>query len=203
MVGRIRPQHHIVYVPGLGDKHVFGQQLAVSTWRVFGVYGHIHPVLWDDDEAFTDKLTSLLDEIDGLLAAGHLVSLVGASAGASMVLHAYVARKKQVNGVALICGELAPPDKINPSFYEKNPAFKGSMELLPTTLAALDYSARKRIISIHPIYDETVDIADTYLENARMYTVISFGHAVTIGFALTIDAYIPLWFLDRLARKQH
>jgi hypothetical protein len=57
-------------------------------------------------------------------------------------------------------------------------------------------------MSIHPLYDEKVKIQDTILDGARMRTVMSFGHAATIGFVLTIDAYVPLWFLERWARKK-
>lgn len=203
MTGLVRPEHHIIYIPGLGDTKIRGQQLAVRLWRTYGVYGHCHPVIWSDDESFDNKLAGVLREIDELNGQGHIVSLMGASAGASMALHAYAARKETVSGVVLVCGELADATTINPDYFEKNPAFQDSMERLPKTLQQLTPDDRLRIMSLHPIYDETVPIKDTYLDGARMYTSISFGHAVTIGFTLTLDFYIPMWFLAKWARKSH
>jgi pimeloyl-ACP methyl ester carboxylesterase len=203
MTGLVRQQHHIVYIPGLGDTKSRGQAIAVRLWRTFGVYGHCHPVIWSNAEAFQVKLSGVLQEIDDLLAQGHIVSLMGASAGASMALHAYAARKTHINGVVLVCGELADAKTINPSYYAKNAAFQTSMERLPATIAQLTPSDRARIMSLHPLYDETVHIKDTRLDGARMYTSITFGHAFTIGLTLTLDFYIPLWFLSSWARKKY
>ena len=202
MTNQTRKQHHIVYIPGLGDTKTRGQRLAVRLWRTYGVYGHCHPVIWNSAESFDKKLKDLLSEIDELLAKGYVVSLMGASAGASMALHAYAERKQDMIGVALVCGELAEAKTINASYFEGNPAFQTSMERLPKTLASLSFDDRQRIISIHPLYDETVPVADTRLDGARMRTVMSFGHATTIGFVLTMDAYVPLWFLERWARRR-
>jgi pimeloyl-ACP methyl ester carboxylesterase len=203
MTGLVRAPHHIIYIPGLGDTKTRGQELAVRLWRTYGIIGHCHAVIWSNGESFEDKLNSVLQDIDEHLAAGHIVSLMGASAGASMALHAYAARKDKINGVVLVCGELTDAKKINPSFFEKNPAFQASMERLPETLALLAPEDRQRIMSLHPLYDETVNIKDTYLDGARMYTSISFGHAFTIGLTLTIDFYIPMWFLLSRLRKNH
>lgn len=202
MVNIRRKQHHIVYIPGLGDSNgIRGQRFAVWLWRTYGVFGHCHPVIWADDQPFDDKLKGVFDEVDGLLADGHIVSIIAASAGASMALHAYAARTHKISGVVLICGELADAKKIAPKYFDENPAFKTSMERLPKTLQQLTPKDRARIMSFHPLYDETVDIKDTVLDGARMYTSISFGHSVTIGLALTIDFYILMWFLLRQTRQ--
>jgi hypothetical protein len=201
MTRATRKQHHIVYIPGLGDKKTRGQKLAIKLWRTYGVYGHCHPVIWSNSESFDDKLKSVLTEIDGLLEKGYVVSVMGASAGASMALHVYAARKKDISGVALICGELADTKTISPSYFSRNPAFQVSMERLPQTLKSLSLDDRRRVMSIHPLYDETVKISDTFLDGARMRTVMAIGHATTIGLVLTIDLYIPLWFLEHWARK--
>jgi pimeloyl-ACP methyl ester carboxylesterase len=145
----------------------------------------------------------VLKEVDALLAQGYTVSVIGASAGASMALHAYAARKDTISGVVLICGEISDVKNIRESYFKENPAFKTSMERLPETLRQLSLQDRLRIMSIHPIFDETVPIKHTVLDGARMYTSISFGHSVTIGFTLSIDFYIPLWFLLKWARQTH
>lgn len=195
-------QHHIIYIPGLGDTtYPHMQRLMLRTWRIYGVYGHFHLIGWNNAESFDDKLAGILQEIDDLVKAGHIVSLLGASAGASMALHAFAKRKDKLAGVVLVCGELGSAVDIEPSYYEENPAFEPSMRRLPAALETLTGDDRLRIMSIHPLYDETVPIKDTQLEGARMFTSVSFGHAVTIVFTLTIDFYVPYWFLARWARK--
>jgi pimeloyl-ACP methyl ester carboxylesterase len=202
MTGIAHPQHHIIYIPGLGDSKTRGQQFAVRLWRTYGVYGHCHAVIWNNTDSFENKLQGILKEIDQLKSKGHIVSLMGASAGASMALHAFAARKEAISSVVLVCGELADARKINPSYFTKNPAFKVSMERLPATLNKLTMDDRKRVMSLHPLFDETVTIKDTYLEGARMFTSISFGHAFTIGMTLTIDFYIPMYFFMKWAIKK-
>ncbi len=79
MTSRSRPQHHIVYIPGLGDdKNVRGQRFAMQLWRSYGVYGHSHPVFWAKDEPLKEKLQGVQKEIDDLLARGRLVTLIAA-----------------------------------------------------------------------------------------------------------------------------
>jgi pimeloyl-ACP methyl ester carboxylesterase len=202
MTGLSLPQHHVVYVPGLGDTAVRGQRLALRLWRTYGYYGHCHPVVWNNNESFDGKLEGVLKAVDELLTEGYTVSLMGASAGASMVLHAYALRKDKLAGVVLVCGELGEIKAIKPAYFEKNPAFKTSMERLPETLRQLTPEDRLRVMSIHPLFDETVPIKDTQLDGARMFTTISFGHAFTIGLTLTVDCYIPLWFLSKWARQR-
>lgn len=202
MTGLLLPQHHVIYIPGLGDTKVRGQKLALSLWRTYGYYGDCHPVIWSDQESFDDKLRGVLEEIDKQLSEGHVVSVIGSSAGASMALHAYALRKDKLAGVALICGALGDVTRVKSAYFEKNPAFRISMERLPKTLQTLTPEDRLRIMSIHPLYDETVPITDTQIDGARMLTTISFGHAFTIGLTLTLDCYIPLWFLGKCARQR-
>lgn len=202
MAGSKKRQHHVIYVPGLGDKNIHAQKLAVWGWRSYGLYGHCHPVGWSNgEESFDHKLTAVIQEIDELFEAGHIVSLIGSSAGASMVLHAYAARKNKIAGVVLICGELADAKHVDPAYYAENPAFKVSMERLPATLKKLRFNDRQRIVSIRPWFDEIVRIRDMYLEGARIFSTISFGHAATIGMTLTLDFFIPYWFLSKWARR--
>ncbi len=201
MTGLLKAQHHLVYIPGLGDKNVPLQSLAVWAWRSYGIYGHCHPVHWADDESFDNKLKGVVKQIDELTAAGYIVSLMGSSAGASMALHAYAARKNRIAGVVLVCGELGDVKEIEGPYLEENPAFRVSMERLPETLKKLNLDARQRVMSVRPWYDETVRLRDMNLDGARMFSTISFGHAVTIGFTMTLDFFIPYWFLTKWARR--
>src|SRR5580700_11504718 len=88
-------QHHIIYIPGLGDSNtVRGQRFLVSLWRNYGIHGHCYQMVWADKEPFQPKFDRLLSLIDELHAQGQVVSLIGSSAGASVALHAFAARKQ-------------------------------------------------------------------------------------------------------------
>jgi len=51
---------------------------------VFGVIPHVYRIGWKDGEkAFTPKLVRLVSEINQYIRQGHVVSLVGGSAGGS------------------------------------------------------------------------------------------------------------------------
>jgi hypothetical protein len=147
--------HHVIFVPGLGDYKPQGQHLVPGYWRLFGVKGHYHPMIWNDKLSFASKLEKLLTKIDRLASDGSFVSLVGTSAGASAVLVAYAARLDNVTGVACICGKVNHPETVESYRYIENPAFKESMAELQRVLPKLNLAARQRIVSIHPLYDGT------------------------------------------------
>ena len=193
-------RHHVIFVPGLGDHRSYGQDKAIRAWRVFGVQGHYHAVGWADGETFTPKLNRLLAQIDELAEQGHIVSLMGASAGASAVLNAFAARKDKISGVALICGKVYRPEIMHPSTFQHNPAFKGSMDLLATTLPTLQSVQRSHILSLHPLADMTVPPKDTIIPGTREKTMFITGHAMGIAYGLTVSAYTITHFLKRTAR---
>ncbi len=187
--------HHVIYVPGLGDHRTKAQLLAPKYWQVFGVTGHCYVMHWRDKEAFAPKLERLLKMIDQLAANGDKVSLVGTSAGASAVLVAFAARLDKVSGVVCICGKINHPETIHPGRFVQNPAFKESLAKLQEVLPKLDGTARSRIMSIHPLADESVPPADTIIQGAHEKLVPTVGHAISIGVTLIFAAFSMMRFL--------
>jgi pimeloyl-ACP methyl ester carboxylesterase len=198
----MKKPRHIIYLPGLGDSKAQGQQLVVKLWRAYNVHGHCHCVLWGDGERFEPKLERLLTYIDSLHNRGYAVSLVGSSAGASAVLEAYAARRDKVSGVVIICGKVQHSETVGEIVFQVNPAFKDALDMLPKALESLTPADRSRIMSIHPLYDETVPIEDTQIEGARMQTILSAGHAISIGLMLTLGAPYIIRFLKGQARQK-
>ncbi|HUS26472.1 MAG TPA: hypothetical protein VMY99_03940 [Nevskiaceae bacterium] len=188
-------QHHIIYVPGLSDSRADGQGLATKAWVLYGVKGHCLRMHWADGEPFAPKLQRLLDTIDELAAAGHTVSLVGASAGASAVLQAFAARKDTVAGVVCICGKIQHPETVRDAVYAENPAFMQAMKRLSTSLHSILPADRARILSIHPRADNSVPPEDTIIEGAVEKTIPTSGHARSIFYALTVGAPTVVGFL--------
>jgi pimeloyl-ACP methyl ester carboxylesterase len=194
--------HHVIYVPGLGDHRTRAQRLAPKYWEVFGVKGHCYVMNWRDKEAFAPKLTRLLQLIDELAKGGNKVSLVGTSAGASAVLVAYAARQDKISGVICICGKINHPETIKPSRFIENPAFKESLSELQRALPVLGPEARARIMSIHPLRDDSVPPADTIIPGAREQLVPTAGHAFSIGITLIFGAGLMMRFLKQQALKR-
>lgn len=177
----------IIYIPGLGDHHSRGQSRIVGLWRLWGVgRSEVIPMLWNRSETFELKLSRLLAQIDTLSAQGYRVSLVGVSAGASAVIHAYAERPNIVHRVVCVCGKLQHPETVSDSTYQANPAFKESMQLLPASLGRLDSPKRRQILSIRPLADESVPPADTIIPGAQAKTIPAISHTISIAVAITL-----------------
>lgn len=189
-------KYYVIYIPGLGDRKVKGQQKAVNVWRRHrGITPYIFQMRWDDGEAFQPKLDRLLSRIDQANVDGYEVSLVAASAGASAALNAYSQRRDVIHGVVCICGQILGPNHISAYTYKTNPAFKESMQMLPDSLEALGSDDRRRILSLHPIKDLLVPVEDTYLAGAVLRRMPTSGHAFSIGYALTVGSSKIMRFL--------
>jgi hypothetical protein len=181
-----KAKHYIVYVPGLGDNKAFVQGILVYVWRLYGVRSVTRTMNWLDPEPFEEKLTRLLVEMDEKLAKGYKVSVVGASAGAGAVLNAFAARSGQISGVVSICGKILHPETVSDYTYRRNPAFKESLAMLPSSLDELGEPERRRILSLHPKADPSVPVRDTHIDGAAEKTMPVVGHSVGILTALTI-----------------
>lgn len=192
--------HYAIYVPGLGDHKSQGQELVTRLWRVFGVRGAYQPMRWSDKGAFKPKFQKLLDRIDQLERGGNKVSLVGTSAGASVVVAAYAERKDKVSGAVCICGKINRPESVNPKYFVVNPAFKDSLAAAQQALQQLSTKDRRRILSLHPLWDELVPVADTIIPGTKERVIPSVGHGLSIFCALTFGAYGIMRFLKRLTK---
>jgi len=192
-------QHHIFYVPGLGDPRYQEQGLLLKLWRIYGVRVHYTPMYWSDDRPFQLKLEELLEKIDRAAGSGAAVSLIGTSAGASSVINAYAKRKNVISGVVCICGKLQGdlPQKT----IQQNPSFNESFQAVPDSLALLGKSDRQRILSLHPIKDGIVPIDETRIPGTHEKTMFSIGHVVSIAYAITVDSWRITRFLKTQARN--
>lgn len=194
-------EHVVIYIPGLGDARVTGQRLLVAQWRLYGVEPRMFQMRWADGKPFGPKLEQLLETIETLHRQGKTVSLVAASAGASAALNAYAARPELVHGLACICGKIDNPGNIHPSTYSRNPAFAGSISQLAASLEALGAAERARILSLHPIADPVVPVADTKLPGAISGRMPVYGHSFGIAYGLLFGSRRIMRFLKKLPLK--
>lgn len=178
----------VVYVPGLGDKawRQVGQSALLSIWRpLYGIRMRYFAARWSNPrEGFPAKLQRLLKMIDGELAKGNTVSVIGASAGASMALHALLARPKVVSAIS-VCGKLRNPQTISELVYTVNPAFKPSIERLVAAEPTLTSKQRAKILLVRPQRDAVVPVGENWVRGATVTTLPTFGHAFSILASLT------------------
>jgi len=190
-------KHHVIYVFGLGDHRARGQELAVRLWRIYGVQSEVFHMQWRDGKPFAPKLEKLLQKIDDYHEQGDKVSLVAASAGASVAVAAFAARPAVMSRVVLVCGKILNPQNMHPSVFRKNVSFKDSLGAIDANLAKLSAEDRRRIMTIHPVADESVPVRDTFIEGAVERTVPVVGHALGIGYSITVYAPIMMRFLKQ------
>ncbi len=189
---------HLIYVPGLGDHRVAGQQKLVNTWKWWGVSAELFQTGWGDGEQWDPKFERLLARIDHAVGQGKTVGLVGASAGATAVINAFHARQQEVAGVVLIAGKINRPHAIAPQLIRRNSAFGAAADTGFIALQALSKSERRRILSRYGIIDPIVPAADSHIPGAHNRVVPSVGHAFTIATQLFFGAPGFIRFLRRL-----
>lgn len=193
-------KHHIIYIPGLGDRYSYGQNIAINWWRWFGLTPHYFALGWTNQEGFDAKLARLISEIDALKQHGDYVSLVGVSAGASAALNAY-ARHPGVTGVVYISGKINSPELVDPQIFARNPDFNESLGWLKESLAQLSPVKVGRILNIHPVRDQTVSINDTKIIGTAESVVPGWNHASGIFFGIISGAPIMAKFLHALEKR--
>jgi hypothetical protein len=181
---------------GINDQKVRGQYLAIKTWRFLGIKPILFKMRWYLDEPLPVKLDELIKLIDEQAKIGR-VSLVAASAGASAAINAFALRPSTIHRVICLCGAIKGIEDIHPLTFEKNPAFKESIYLVPASLEKLDSSARSRILSLHPIKDSWVPVRNTYIEGAKSGTMPVFGHVVGIMYGLLIGIFRAKRFIRK------
>lgn len=181
-------EHHVIYLPGLGDQRTWGQSLIVKCWQIFGITAHYHKIGWANNEPFELKLKAVVDKIDSLANQGFLVSLVGISVGASAALNAYVLRQDKVHKVVFISGKIRHPENVNPRYFEKNPAFKQALDLSEANFQKLTRADKQKMIYLHGLYDRIVSPRFDEPAGIRSRAVLAFGHVPSILVAITLYA---------------
>jgi pimeloyl-ACP methyl ester carboxylesterase len=195
----MRKQHHIIYVPGISDDSYL-QSTWVRLWRLYGVHGHLHEMPWLGKESFEPKFERLLSLIDQYKSEGHQVSLVGASAGASAVINAYVERKDDITGLVYVCAKILAPETVYDEIYAQNPAFKTSIYKLQDNLKKLIPADKAKMHSFYSPADTFVPHPATIIPGVRESRLPPIRHGRAVLFSVTFGAYRLLHPLKKLAK---
>jgi hypothetical protein len=201
-------QHHIIYVPGLRDTNpllIPFHKMAISVWRLLGFYPHIYYPRWEEKKSFKTKLDLLVKLVDKLTTDGHLVSLVGQSAGGSMVMNAFSLRKNSLVAAININGRLKAGLKVTPSLEyasKKSPSFKQSVILFEMkNESTLTIKDRQKLLTIRPLWDETVPKGTSEIKGANNRVFPLIEHMLTGGVVTIICPKIFLNFIKKLERN--
>src|SRR5688572_27024031 len=160
-------KHFVIYIPGLADRTLrnIGQAWLIRSWRWrFGVHTSYFTVGWSNHtDAFDQRLAALLAHIKAQHAKGYSVSIVAASAGASLALHALAKQPDSLHRLVLIAGKVQNPGNIADAVYAANPTFKTSLQRLASALKQLRKDERAKVLIAKPRSDRVVPLPDMTL----------------------------------------
>lgn len=179
-----RPLIQIIYVPGLGDGYDSFRTRALKRWSRPGVSAQIVTMKWRDlHETYAEKQQRLQDAID--VATADRIVLVGESAGGSMVVAETLRANSKVDRCITICGKNSKANRVSPSLYAKNPAFRNSMLAADQAIKTMNpKKGSKKFTVFYSPYDPVVQQVDTILPGAKMKKIPMIGHLLSIVFVL-------------------
>ena len=167
----------------------------MQTWPLYGVRGHTHEMPWAGPEPYEPKLEKLIAKIDELAEQNKEICLMGASAGASAVLNAYIQRKDKVKKIALVCPKINGPETVGDKTYNKNPAFKTSMYELQETLKELTAEDKRKIRIYYSEGDGAIPYEGVTIPGVTEVKLAPLKHGFAIIYSLSIGALpIALFF---------
>ena len=175
-------KHYIIYVPGLGDDYDGARRLALKSWRLWGVKTELVPMSWHDGRPYDEKQQRVLEAVRRAKNKGYAVSLIGESAGGSMVINV-AAQVPMLHRLITIGGVNNPAIQVAPHTLLKAPAFDESIRHLTYSLPKI---ATSRTHVVRAWYDPIVHAKYTYINEAHNHRIYSIGHLTTIVLCLTI-----------------
>lgn len=194
-MSRRKHQLRVLYIPGLGDGYELPIKIALIFWRLYGVHAELVPMKWLGEASYDAKYRRVVDAIKRAEKKGYRVSLVGASAGASMALNVF-ADHPSVEQVVTICGVNSPNTPVHEELGRRHPGFLVSLKKLRESLKNVD---RSKITVVYPRFDSIVPRRHTLIEGASHVVIQTEGHSRTIALTVSIYSYIPI----RILKKQH
>lgn len=168
----------LIIIPGLGD-HARFYGFFRLVWCSFGFETHIYAFGWDgraDD--FEPKMQALLRYIDGFGAKQ--LYLIGVSAGGTVAVNALVTRPGVIAKIVTIS---SPYRKWT---HTANKLLERSIKKLQSNLDASESDIKKRILSVHGISDNVVEVSRSKPTGVVHKQIQSIGHGLNIFLALTL-----------------
>lgn len=189
--------HNLIIVPGLGGSN-FGLEYISKLWSDMQLRVYIVDVGWRDKKInFRSGLSKVLKLIDSLPKTDR-VSLLGTSAGGSMVLNAYYKRRDRILKVINVCGRLRRGVGVYPTLEKAastSKSFKESVLSCENIEQKLNDKDGKKFLTIRPLFDEVVPISTMTIYGAKNIRVFSAIHVISILSAMTLYSSVIKKFL--------
>jgi len=198
----MKRKDYVIFIPGLGDNKA-ALNWALRLWRCGGVQAEVYRFDWTNTSAgvLLQKQSRFLDRIDELLARGFRVSLVGISAGGSVVLNAFRERQNMVHAVINICGRLRDGfPNAQPAlqdFSNTAPVFHDSVVQIGATTGCISAESRGKILTVRPFFDREVPVETVPFCGAQNTQIMSVCHGLSISVALIFHRHKMMRFLQR------
>lgn len=194
-----KSSHHIIIVPGLGD-NVSKTQFWINHWpKDEGLTFELWSANWEEyEDTFSDKYNRLLKKVKNLKREYKDISLIGISAGASLVANIYANNPTLIHKIVNICGRLKMKKRGFPTLEWitfRNLNYIHSVYEFEKNEKKLNETERKQIMILTGIYDELVPVSTIYLNGAENKYIPFIGHNFCITLSLTVFKSTILDFL--------
>lgn len=182
--------HKVIFVPGLGDYNKNLPYLE-KLWRKDGIDIEAFDSSWKNKtEIFEEKLARLTKRIDTLSKTGEKISLIGTSAGGSLVINAYGATKTKIHRLITVSARLLegrkvfPPLSLAASGY---PAFKDAVLSSEALLPTFTHTDKEKILTTQSLFwDEIVPISTMSISGVRKIKIPVPFHRYSIAATVTV-----------------
>lgn len=177
----------VIFVPGLGDREP--PKFFIRLWRLWGISIILFKTGWKSQESYEDKLARLIELIDKESAKEN-VSLIGTSAGGSLVISAFSKRKNKIIKVVVVCSRLRKGSLKGYSGFEQRTAgydaFAKSVESSEKNIELLTRRDKEKIMTTWAWMDELVPSNTSTIDGAKNVILPSAEHMISIGLSLTL-----------------
>lgn len=181
-------EKYVLLIPGLGDHNRTNESDQVSKYwlKHHNININRHEMNWENGESFELKHQGVLSHIDSAYEEHGPISIYGYSAGSAEACLAFSERKSKIASMVLSCSALARPEDVNPIFFKRSPAFKTTLERLPSAIENFNAEDLDRILYLRPIYDQIIKKRDMAVPGAHSGFIPSIFHAPSILLGLSI-----------------
>lgn len=195
MSNNSRQKHYVVIVLPILMEAVLLAKFITLFWRLFGLTTVILKFGWnikETESSFNQKLENILSQIDALSKNG-IVSLVGCSAGGSVLVNAFSRRVSVINKAVNVCGAMRLG---NTTTKFDGPTYIDSLKHCNEAVLQLSETDKKRIMTIRPRFgDEFIKKETVIVNGANNTTIPTAEHVFSVFMSLTFCSKQIISFL--------
>lgn len=181
----------VLIIPGLGD-HTAYIERATRYWpKKYGLQATVHAFPWAGPvDAYEERYGRLLEMVKKLSQTGS-IAVIGISAGGSAALNVAGDLPDSVSCVINICGRVREGQQGVWGFR--------SFPLHWRSVAAVDFDKfdTSKVLTLRPLYDESVPTENVSIEGARNQRVCIVGHVPAIFWCLYLKRRTIARFIHR------